>query len=88
MSHSLLWSTEDGSDLFGLGQVNVGNYIIHTLVFMNMEFVRKMYQSVNIIKYRNKNCNVVIVLWEDVVYNIHDSSSEARKTRHRILKVN
>jgi hypothetical protein len=70
--------------------VNVGNYIIHTraLAFANMEFVRKMYQSINIIYYRNKNCNVVMVLWEDVVYNNHDSSSEARKTRHRILKVN
>jgi hypothetical protein len=51
MSHGLFWPTEDGSDLLGLGQLNVGNYIIHTrtLAFMNMEFVRKMYQSVNVI---------------------------------------
>jgi len=88
MSHSLLWPTEDGSDFLGLRQVNVGNYIIHTLAFMNMEFVRKMYHSVNVIYYRNKNCNVVMVLWKDVVYSTHDSSSEARKTRHRILNVN
>jgi len=47
--HSLFWPTEDGSDLLGLGQVNVGNYIIHTLAFMNMEFVRKIYKSVNVI---------------------------------------
>jgi len=25
MSHRLFWPTEDGSDLLGLGQVNVGN---------------------------------------------------------------
>lgn len=41
--------TEDGSDLLRLGQLNVGAYIIHELAFMNMEFVRKMYQSVNVI---------------------------------------
>jgi len=49
MNHSLFSPTEDGSDLLGLEQLNVGNYIIRTLVFINMEFLRKMYQSVNVI---------------------------------------
>ena len=84
MSHGLFRPTEDCSDLLGLGQVNERNYIIHALVFMNMEFLCKVYQSLHIMYYRNKNCNVVIVLWKDVVYNTHDSSSEARKTRHRL----
>jgi hypothetical protein len=45
----MFWPTQDGSDPLRLGEVNVGTYVMQALAFMNMEFVRKMYQSLNVI---------------------------------------
>lgn len=63
----MLSPTQGGCDLLGFEQVNVETYRIHTLAFMHVEFVFKLCQKIKVAWYRNKNCNIIMVIWQDVV---------------------